>query len=95
MTLSELRVIDLTKVIGNYYYLSTNGIYNCFFVRLRVNECDSDIDPISLKEMLTDLSNRVQFGNNFSEIANCLKLPSVMQRDAKALDLELIKAFGG
>jgi len=93
MTLSELRIRDLTKVLGNYYYLSTNGIFNCFFVRLRVNECDSDIDPISLKEMLTDLSNRVAFGNNFASIAECLKLPSNMMQEAKALDLELYNAF--
>jgi len=93
MTLPELRISDLTKVLGNYYYLSTNGIFNCFFVRLRVNECDSDIDPISLKEMLTDLSNRVAFGNNFTSIADCLKLPNNMVQEAKALDLELYNAF--
>ena len=93
MTLSELRISDLTKVLGNYYYLSTNGIFNCFFVRLSVNERDSDIDPISLKEMLTDLSNRVSFGNNFTSIAECLKLPSNMIQEAKALDLELYNAF--
>ena len=93
MTLNELKISDLTKVLGNYYYLPGDNVYNCFFVLARVNRCDSIIDPISLKEMLTDLSDKVQFGNNFQEVANCLNLPTTMMMQAKKLDLELMQAF--
>lgn len=93
MTLSELKISDLTKVLGNYYYLPGDNVHNCFFVLERVNRRDSIIDPISLKEMLTDLSDRVQFGNNFQEVANCLNLPPSMMYRAKALDFVLMDAF--
>ena len=90
MTLAELKLKDLTKIHSKYYYLNgadenDNEIYNIFVARY-INCTDMEFDPISLKEMLIELSDKVVFGNNFSEISNCLNLPYRMNQDAINLD---------
>ena len=99
MTLAELKLKDLTKIHSKYYYLkgkdeNNNEIYNIFVARY-INCTDMEFEPISLKEMLIELSDKVVFGNNFSEISNCLNLPYKMNQDSINLDKYGIHGFLG
>ena len=93
ITFSEIRIRHLKKIFGQYYYLPgpARNIFHCSHWGHN-NELEV-IEPVTLKEMLTDLSDKVQFGNNFTSVAECLKLPSDFQQEAKNLDLELYYSF--
>ena len=92
MRFNELRIRHLKHIYGQYYYLPGPS-KNVFHTSQWRNNEPKNIEPVDLKEMLIDLSDKVQFGNNFTSIAECLKLNSDFKQDAKLLDLELYYLF--
>lgn len=87
MTFGELKFQDLKKIYGNFYIL--HGPTNNIFYYLQWNAVEPTIiEPCSLKERLTELSDKVQFGNNYASIAKCLGLNQDLQTISKTLDIE-------
>jgi len=93
MTLSEIRIHHLKKIFGQYYYLPGPAMNIFYTSHWRCNNEPDIIEPVTLKDMLISLSDKVQFGNNFTSVAECLKLNSDFKQAAKNLDLEMYYAF--
>jgi len=96
MTISELTLRDLHHIKGRYWYSSFNGIKNIFYVTLDFYNGANhikEIEPVNLKEMLIDLSDKVPFGNNFISVCECLGLNFDFGYEAKMLDKTLVEAF--
>jgi len=91
MTISELTLDKLKHIKGKYWYSSFNGIKNIFYVTLEWNGKIKEIEPVDLKEMLIDLSDKVPYGNNFCSVVECLKIPFI--HEARQLDEELYYTF--
>ena len=92
MTIAELRPSDLKHIKGPYWYYSYGDVYNIFAKTGTVDPRKLILEPVTLKTMLIELSDKVDVGNNFSEIAARLPITSKMSRDA--IDLDRIMALG-
>jgi len=93
MTFGEIRIHHLKKIFGQYYYLPGPAMNVFYTSHWRCNNIPEIIESVTLKDMLTDLSDKVQFGNNFTAVAECLKLNNDFQHAAKNLDIEIYNAF--
>lgn len=72
---------------GNESHIKTEADYNFFYVVYRNGK--NDIDSVTFFQLLTELSDKVQFGNNYSEVARCLRLPTELQQMAVEIDKQL------
>jgi len=93
MTISEITLKDLRRIKGRYWYSSFNGVKNIFYIILDWRDNIKEIEPVDLREMLIDLSDKVPFGNNFVSIVECLNLNYSFEYEAKLLDEELMYSF--
>jgi len=97
MTIDQLTEKKLTRIFKNFFYIGYENSEKCgynIFIGTESNGSEYiEFEPIDLKTMLIELSDKVQFGNNFCEVSNCLNLPREMRRDAELLDLELYNIF--
>jgi hypothetical protein len=93
MTISELTLKDLKHIKGRYWYSSFNGVKNIFYVIIDYRDNIKEIEPVDLKEMLIDLSDKVPFGNSFVSVVECLNINYEFMLEAKLLDEELMYSF--
>lgn len=97
-TLLERGIIK--KVLHPFYYIpvinddeSARVDYNFFTIRnLGVNQNKNTVEPVEFLNMLTELSDKVTEGNNYSGVAKCLNLDNgllymAMEADKKLADL--------